>query len=91
IDALFADLVTRIQAKPEKEAMIDLAAALSVPAQLYQRQSGEVAELLSQEEPYGCDASLLIRLVRGERLPGIVIDASALEEAQGLAKQMREV
>lgn len=91
IDALFADLVTRIQAKPEKEAMIDLAAALSVPAQLYQRQSGEVAELLSQEEPYGCDASLLIRLVRGERLSGIVIDASALEEAQGLAKQMREV
>lgn len=38
IDALFADLVTRIPTKAEKEAMIDLAAALSVPALLYQLQ-----------------------------------------------------
>lgn len=91
IDALFADLVTRIQTKSEREAMIDLAAALSVPAQLYQLQGGESAEALAQEEPFGCDASLMIRLVRGEQLSGINLDASVLEEAQGLAKQMREV
>lgn len=91
IDALFADLVTRIQTKSEREAMIDLAAALSVPAQLYQLQGGESAEALAQEEPFGCDASLMIRLVRGEQLSGISLDASVLEEAQGLAKQMREV
>lgn len=91
IDALFADLVTRIQTKSEREAMIDLAAALSVPAQLYQLQGGESAEALAQEEPFGCDASLMIRLVRGEQLPAIRLDASVLEEAQGLAKQMREV
>ena len=91
IDALFADLVTRIQTKAEKEAMIDLAAALSVPAQLYQLQGGESAEALAQEEPFGCDASLMIRLVRGEQPPGVNIDASVLDEAQGLAKQMREV
>ncbi|WP_045407101.1 helicase-related protein [Vibrio jasicida] len=91
IDALFADLVTRIQTKSEREAMIDLAAALSVPAQLYQLQGGEFAEALAQEEPFGCDASLMIRLVRGEQLLGINLDASVLEEAQGLAKQMREV
>ncbi|KIP71602.1 DEAD/DEAH box helicase [Vibrio harveyi] len=91
IDALFADLVTRIQTKSEREVMIDLAAALSVPAQLYQLQGGESAEALAQEEPFGCDASLMIRLVRGEQLPGINLDASVLEEAQGLAKQMREV
>ncbi|MET2971592.1 helicase-related protein [Vibrio harveyi] len=91
IDALFADLVTRIQTKSEKEAMIDLAAALSVPAQLYQLQGGESAEALAQEEPFGCDASLMIRLVRGEKLPGVNVDVSVLEEAQGLAKQMREV
>ncbi|CAH1534749.1 DEAD/DEAH box helicase [Vibrio owensii] len=91
IDALFADLVTRIQTKSEREAMIDLAAALSVSAQLYQLQGGELAEALAQEEPFGCDASLMIRLVRGEQLPGINLDASVLEEAQGLAKQMREV
>lgn len=91
IDALFADLVTRIQTKSEREAMIDLAAALSVPAQLYQLQGGESAEALAQEEPFGCDASLMIRLVRREQLSGINLDASVLEEAQGLAKQMREV
>ena len=91
IDALFADLVTRIQTKSEKEAMMDLAAALSVPAQLYQLQGGESAEALAQEEPFGCDASLMIRLVRGEQLPGVNVDASVLNEAQGLAKQMREV
>lgn len=91
IDALFADLVTRIQTKSEREAMIDLAAALSVPAQLYQLQGGESAEALAQEEPFGCDASLMIRLVRGEQLPGVNLDISVLEEAQGLAKQMREV
>ncbi|HDZ5414656.1 TPA: ATP-dependent RNA helicase [Vibrio harveyi] len=91
IDALFADLVTRMQTKSEKEAMIDLAAVLSVPAQLYQLQGGESAEALAQEEPFGCDASLMIRLVRGEQLPGVNVDVSVLEEAQGLAKQMREV
>ncbi|MFM2594992.1 helicase-related protein [Vibrio harveyi] len=91
IDALFADLVTRMQTKSEKEAMIDLAAALSVPAQLYQLQGGESAEALAQEELFGCDASLMIRLVRGEQLPGVNVDVSVLEEAQGLAKQMREV
>ncbi|BBL89137.1 DEAD/DEAH box helicase [Vibrio rotiferianus] len=91
IDALFADLVTRIQTKSEKEAMIDLAAALSVPAQLYQLQGGESAEALAIEEPFGCDASMMIRLVRGEQLPGVNIDLNVLEEAQGLAKQMREV
>ncbi|MFH4744796.1 helicase-related protein [Vibrio harveyi] len=91
IDALFADLVTRMQTKSEKEAMIDLAVALSVPAQLHQLQGGESAEALAQEEPFGCDASLMIRLVRGEQLPGVNVDVSVLEEAQGLAKQMREV
>ncbi|WP_050939412.1 helicase-related protein [Vibrio harveyi] len=91
IDALFADLVTRMQTKSEKEAMIDLAAVLSVPAQLHQLQGGESAEALAQEEPFGCDASLMIRLVRGEQLPGVNVDVSVLEEAQGLAKQMREV
>ncbi|NOH50585.1 ATP-dependent RNA helicase [Vibrio rotiferianus] len=91
IDALFADLVTRIQTKAEKEAMIDLAAALSVPAQLYQLQGGESAEALAIEESFGCDASMMIRLVRGEQLPGVNIDLNVLEEAQGLAKQMREV
>ncbi len=91
IDTLFADLVTRIQPRSDKEAMIDLAAALSVPAQLYQLQSGDAAEALAREDLTGCDASLMIRLVRGDQLPGVVVDSNVLEEAQGLAKQMREL
>ncbi|GEM75554.1 helicase-related protein [Vibrio sagamiensis] len=91
IDTLFADLVTRIQSKAEKEAMIDLAAALSIPAPLYQLQSGDVMEALAQEEPLGCDASLVIRLVRGEKLTGVNVDLGVLDEVQHLARQMRAV
>ncbi|AUI85876.1 DEAD/DEAH box helicase [Vibrio azureus] len=91
IDTLFADLVTRIQSKAEKEAMIDLAAALSIPAQLYQLQSRDVMEVLAQEEPLGCDASLVIRLVRGEKLTGVNVDLGVLDEVQHLARQMRAV
>ncbi len=91
IDTLFADLVTRIQTRAEKEAMIDLAAALSVPAQLYQLQRGDAAEGLALEEPAGCDGSLMIRLVRGEQLSGVAVDLTVLAEAKGLASQMREL
>ena len=92
IDALYADIVTRISEKSLKEAMIDLTAALSVPANLYQLPSNsEALQELALVEKNGCDMSLLIGLVRGGTYPHIQIDANALNEAKGLAKQMREV
>lgn len=92
IDALYADIVTRISEKSLKEAMIDLTAALSVPANLYQLpSSSEVLQELALVEKNGCDMSLLIGLVRGGTYPHIQIDTNALNEAKGLAKQMREV
>lgn len=92
IDALYADIVTRIKAKALKEAMVDLTAALSVPARLYQLpNNAEHLEALAQQEKEGCDLSLLIQIVRGRDYPHLKIDQQALNEAQGLAKQMREV
>ncbi|MEZ8930126.1 MULTISPECIES: helicase-related protein [unclassified Vibrio] len=92
IDALYADIVTRIKTKALKEAMVDLTAALSVPARLYQLPTNaEHLEALAQKEKEGCDLSLLIQIVRGREYPNLVIDQQALNEAQGLAKQMREV
>ncbi|WP_210444705.1 helicase-related protein, partial [Vibrio crassostreae] len=92
IDALYADIVTRIKTKALKEAMVDLTAALSVPARLYQLpNNAEHLEALAQQEKEGCDLSLLIQIVRGRDYPHLEIDQQALNEAQGLAKQMREV
>lgn len=92
IDALYADIVTRIKTKALKEAMVDLTAALSVPARLYQLPgNAEHLEALAQQEKEGCDLSLLIQIVRGRDYPHLEIDQQALNEAQGLAKQMREV
>ncbi|CDT80093.1 putative HrpA-like helicase [Vibrio coralliirubri] len=92
IDALYADIVTRIKTKALKEAMVDLTAALSVPARLYQLpNNAEHLEALAQQEKEGCDLSLLIQIVRGREYPHLEIDLQALNEAQSLAKQMREV
>lgn len=92
VDALYADLVARIENRALKEAMIDLTAALAVPASLYKLSSSEeVLETLNQEEPLHCDGQLLIQLVRGNRFSGVNVDIEALKEAQGLSEQMREI
>ncbi|MEC7940568.1 MAG: helicase-related protein [Pseudomonadota bacterium] len=92
IDALYADIVTRIKIKALKEAMVDLTAALSVPARLYQLpNNAEHLEVLAQQEKEGCDLTLLIQIVRGRDYPHLEIDQQALVEAQGLAEQMRGV
>ncbi|TFH93464.1 helicase-related protein [Vibrio ouci] len=91
IDALYADLVTRIDKKALKEAMVDMTAVLATPASLYRySNSEEQQEKLAQEEPFGCDAQLAIALIRGESFSGINVDNDVLKEAQALAKQMRE-
>ncbi|WGY46708.1 helicase-related protein [Vibrio sp. ABG19] len=92
VDALYADLVARIAPKALKEAMVDLTAALAVPASLYTLSgSEEQLEQLAREEPLGCDAHLMIQLVRGASFAGVNPDAEALREARGLAQQMRDI
>lgn len=92
IDTIYADLVTKMPSRALKEVMIDLTAALCATGKLFQITSNE--ELLMKldlEEPLGCDASILIGLVRGKQYTGLTVDQDCLREAQGLSEQMRSV
>ncbi len=89
IDALFADLLTRMPTRALKEAMADVAAALSVPAALYQLPRGEQLEALNLSEPLGCDMSLLVSVVRGQHCASLTLEPQAVSEARGLAAQLR--
>ncbi|EGU31718.1 putative ATP-dependent helicase [Vibrio sp. N418] len=92
IDALLADLVTRMPSKALKEAMIDYTAALATPAKLYRIIGNEEQqEQLAQQEPLGCDVQLAIGLIRGESFSALEISNDALNDARALAAQMREV
>lgn len=90
IDVLYADLITRMPTKATKEAMIDLSAALSVPATLYMLPSDEnQMSLLAKWEPNNCDAAILLNLIRDNTPDFLQTDISAVNEAKGLARQMR--
>ncbi|MEF1291182.1 helicase-related protein, partial [Vibrio sp. M260118] len=92
IDALYADLVTRMPTKALREAMVDLTAVLATPANLYRlSNSEEQQEQLAIEEPLGSDAQLAIGILRGEHFSAINIEPDVLKEARALARQMREV
>jgi len=91
IDALYADLLTRLPSRALKEAMVDLSAALCVPARLYKLPSGEEKrEAIDKWEPSHCDAMTLIKLVRGDSVDALSTEPSAVEEAARLAEQMRD-
>ncbi|MDN3610259.1 helicase-related protein [Vibrio ostreicida] len=90
IDALYADLVTRMPERKLQEAMVDLTSVLATPASLYRLSNDEDAlEQLAQQEPWGCDAELAVRLLRGEHFAGVTLDPSVLKEARALSDQMR--
>ncbi|MCG9682556.1 DEAD/DEAH box helicase [Vibrio sp. Isolate23] len=92
IDALYADLVTRMPTRKLQEAMVDLTSVLATPAALYRLSSNtEALEQLDKEEPLGCDAEVAIRTLRGERLPGVNVESDVLKEAKALSEQMRVV
>ncbi|RJX69552.1 ATP-dependent RNA helicase [Vibrio sinensis] len=92
IDALYADLVTRMPTKALREAMVDLTAVLATPANFYRCTGDEEAQLrLEQQEPLGCDGQLSIRLLRGDEFDGVVVDQDVMKEAQALSQQMREL
>lgn len=91
IDVLYADLVTRMPSRALKEVMVDLAAALSVPAAIYQiKPHQDDDQPIEKQEPHHCDGEILINLVRGRTFDSIQVEQEALKEAKGLSKQMRE-
>lgn len=91
IDTLYADLLTRMPTKNAKEAMVDLSAALSVPASLYKLPTDEIGlNKVAHWDPNGCDAECLIRIIRGDIPEEIEVDTVAVKEARALAQQMRQ-
>ncbi|KHT62782.1 DEAD/DEAH box helicase [Photobacterium gaetbulicola] len=91
IDTLFAHLITAMPDRASREAMVDLAASLSVYQRIWQMPSGEEArEKLAQWEPKHCDAMALIKLLRGSEPEWLSFDKDVLAEARMLSEQMRE-
>lgn len=90
IDALYADLVTRMPSRALQEAMVDLTSVIATPASLYRISSSEEqTEQLLQQEPLGCDAQLAIGILRGETFSAVNVDPDVRKEAMALAEQMR--
>ncbi|WP_341663480.1 helicase-related protein [Vibrio sp.] len=92
IDALYADLATRMPKRNLQEAMVDLTSVLATPADICRLVSSEESQQqLNKEEPLGSDGELMIRVLRGAIFSGVTIDQEALKEAQKLSEQMRTV
>ncbi|MGF1681630.1 DEAD/DEAH box helicase [Photobacterium minamisatsumaniensis] len=90
IDTLFAHLITAMPDKASQEAMVDLSAALSIYQRLWQMPSSEEKrEQLLKWEPNGCDATALIKLLRGPVPECLNIDTELLKEARQLSEQIR--
>lgn len=90
IDSLFAHLITAMPDKASQEAMVDLAAALSIPQRLYQPPKNEQAlDQLQQWEKHHCDATTLIKLIRYETPDFLHVDDDLLAEARMMAAQIR--
>ncbi|WP_394204962.1 helicase-related protein [Shewanella waksmanii] len=89
IDTQFSHLIAAMPDAYTRELMIDLSAALSIGGRLLQLPTdAHELELVKQWEPFGCDAYLLIKLIRGAKLEELSIDATLLKEAQQMAWQI---
>ncbi len=90
IDTQFAHLITAMPDKPCTEAMVDLAAALSVGGRLWQAPRSEAAQRALQEwQPQPCDALTLVKLVRTTPPEALGIDPALRREARQMASQIR--
>ncbi|WP_163132531.1 helicase-related protein [Agarivorans sp. Alg241-V36] len=93
IDSYFSHLVNLIPEDAEREAMLDLAAALSINRALFQKPKSEHGlKVLSQWQPLHCDMSITLDLLRGKIWPDeLSVNQEALTQAQELAEQLRSV
>ena len=93
IDSYFSHLVNLVPKGPEREAMLDLAAALSINRALFQKPKSEHAlKVLSQWQPLHCDMSITLDLLRGKTWPDeLKVNQEALTQAQELADQLRAI
>ncbi|AMG31886.1 ATP-dependent RNA helicase [Grimontia hollisae] len=92
IDSLFAHLISDMEKKADKEAMVDLAAVLQTPMTVWRRRSGELTlDDYKAWNPALCDVVTSIAVLRGEQPADIIdVDPIALEEARRLSASIRE-
>ncbi|QYK01422.1 helicase-related protein [Shewanella psychrotolerans] len=93
IDTQFAHLISAMPDDVCKGLMVDLAAALTVPGQIYTLPVDEFGlQQLGLWEPFGCDAYLIIKLLRANVPDWLTMsdaNQSLLKEARFLASQIR--
>lgn len=90
IDAELAFLITQMPSNALKQAMIDIASIISVPARVYQLPSkSDELEALNKCLPNHCDFELAIAVIRGQA-NSLYVDENALSEAKQFSGQLRE-
>ncbi|ACA89176.1 helicase domain protein [Shewanella woodyi ATCC 51908] len=90
IDTQFAHLISAMPDDESRGLMVDLAAGLSVSQRLFVLPSSE-QELreLNEWEPIGCDAWILVKLVREKPPESLQVNSDARKEARLLSNQIR--
>jgi HrpA-like RNA helicase len=90
IDTQFAHLISAMPNDELRGLMVDLAAGLSVSQRLLVMPSAESdLKELNEWEPLGCDAFMLIKLIREKPPEFIQINHQARQEARLLSRQIR--
>ncbi|MBY6018593.1 hypothetical protein KUW04_12490 [Halomonas denitrificans] len=90
IDTQFAHLITAMPDKPCMEAMVDLAAALSLGQRLWRLPASEEGrQALKAWQPQPCDGLTLVMLLRQSPPEALAIDPALRREARQLAEQIR--
>ncbi|WP_028116130.1 helicase-related protein [Ferrimonas senticii] len=90
IDTQFAHLISAMPSNDLTEAMVDLAAALSIGGRLWQLPQAEAAlQALTQWQPLPCDGTTLVKIVREQPPLELNVDPALRQEARQLAEQIR--
>ena len=91
LDSQLAHLITAMQERDTKSAMVDLASALTVQGSIILPNQPEGAvQQLKDLSPEPCDACTLIRLMRYEPPDKLRINPKTLAEAKRISVQIKE-
>ncbi|MFD2176571.1 helicase-related protein [Veronia pacifica] len=91
IDSLFAHLISGMETKGSREAMIDLAAVIQTPQTLWRLPSTELAfDHYKAWNSSMCDAVTNIAVLRGEQVEAVNVDSDVQDEARKVSSAIRQ-